>query len=338
MRSTPNSISLRPGTLADLPAVVGLANACSRETGDGDMLTVEAYAEEWNDPSINLDTNTRLAVLPNGTVAGCVEVWSSAPYINHWVWGRVHPELRDQGAGSALMAWAEDRARETLALAPAGARVVLDTASPSGHQPTIALMLDRGFTQVRGSLRMARPLEGALPAPRWPAGIELRPMRDEHHRALYLAIDEAWRDHWGYVATPEEEGFATWMYRLTQRAEYDPALWMVAWDGDQIAGAALCYPSYSSDPTHGWVSRLAVRRAWRRRGLAEALLYASFSALQSRGCTQVGLGVDAQSLTGATRLYEKVGLRTVHSTVAFEKEIRAGRDLSTQELTESSES
>ena len=337
MHSSPNSITLRPGTLDDLPAVVEISNACSRETGDGETLTVEAYAEEWNDPSINLNTNTRVAVLADGTVVGCAEVWSGSPYVNHWVWGRVHPKLRGQGIGSALMAWAEARTRETIAQAPEGARVVIDTASANGHQPTIDLMLDRSFTQVRSSLRMARPLDGALPAPIWPAGIELRPLRDEHHRTLYHAIDEAWRDHWGYVAQPEEEGFSTWMYRQTQRADYDPTLWMVAWEGDQIAGASLCYPSYSSDPTYGWVSRLAVRRTWRKRGLGEALLYASFAALQSHGCTQVGLGVDAQSLTGATRLYEKVGLRTVHSMIAFEKEIRPGRDLSTQDLAASNE-
>ena len=80
----------------------------------------------------------------------------------------------------------------------------------------------------------------------------------------------------------------------------------------------------------GWIDTLGVRRPWRRQGLAEALLYHSFAELRRRGRTRVELGVDASSLTGATRLYEKAGMRAIREFTSFEKELRAGVNLATQ--------
>lgn len=325
---------LRPACMADLPAVVDIANACARETDGRDELTLERYTEEWRDPALNLDTNTRVAVLPDGTIAGCVEVWSSAPYVDHWLWGRVHPSLRGQGIGTALMDWAEARVAEYVEQAPPEAQVTLTTASASGHQPTIDLMIDRGFVAIRHSLQMERSLAGELPTPAWPAGVALRPFTSEQHLALYRAIDEIWHDHWGYVETPEDEGYALWLHRMTQAQDYDPSLWFVAYAGGEIAGAVLCYPAHSGDTSLGWVSRLGVRRPWRKQRLAQALLYHAFGELQRRGCTRVGLGVDAESLTGATRLYKKVGLQPVQSSVTFSKIVRSGAALTTEALSD----
>ncbi|MGH2515177.1 MAG: GNAT family N-acetyltransferase, partial [Ktedonobacterales bacterium] len=101
-----------------------------------------------------------------------------------------------------------------------------------------------------------------------------------------------------------------------------------AMDGDQIAGFSLCRPEEGM----GWVDDLGIRRPWRRRGLALALLLASFGEFYRRGERVVGLSVDAQSLTGATRLYEKAGMRPSREWKVFEKELRPGIELSTQSL------
>ncbi len=103
-------------------------------------------------------------------------------------------------------------------------------------------------------------------------------------------------------------------------------------DGDKIAGVALCDSFQIGDPDMGWINTLGVRRPWRRQGLAEALLYHSFGELRQRGRTSVGLGVDAGSLTGATRLYEKARMRPIRDFIQFEKELRAGMDLATQTI------
>lgn len=102
-------------------------------------------------------------------------------------------------------------------------------------------------------------------------------------------------------------------------------------DGDEIAGVALCADEKESG---GWVHSLGIRRAWRRRGLALTLLQHAFADFVNRGIYKVFLGVDAQSLTGATRLYERAGMRVMLRSIHYEKELRGGRELSVEVFTE----
>jgi mycothiol synthase len=323
---------LRPGTLDDLPKAVAMFNACSRETRGRDEFELEDYRNEWSDPSIDLAADTRIAETPDGRLVGCIEVWNTSPYTLCWIWARVHPEFRGQGIGTALMDWAEERARVALDRAPADTRVVLEVGTTSGDMPTTELFGERGFEAVRHSLTMARDLGDQLPKPVWPAGIVVRTMQPGEDLAVYRAENEAFRDHWGHVEAPEEEGYPIWRHRTLEDPAHDPSLWFLALDGDEIAGVALCDAFQIGDPDMGWVDTLAVRRPWRRKGLAEALLYHSFAELRRRGRTRVGLGVDAGSLTGATRLYERVGMRAIRDFIKFEKQLRAGVELSTQTI------
>lgn len=325
---------LRPATLDDVPQALDLTNRCAQETLGQNEITLDEFYSEWRDPEMDLQSNTRVAVLPSGAVAACAEVWGSPPYVSHWIWARVDPAQREQGIGTALMEWAEARAREMIAQAPEGARVVATAASISTHQPSIDLLRARGFEQVRHMLTMERPLEGDLPAAAWPKGMEIYAMRPGQEQAVYRASHEAFKDHWGYISVPEEQDFPIWLHRMTQRPEFDPSLWFLAVEGDEIAGIALCFPSRGGDTSLGWVSTLGVRRPWRKRGVGLALLYHAFGELQRRGRTRVGLGVDAQSLTGATRLYEKAGMQAVRRIISFEKQLRPGADLSTQAISE----
>jgi mycothiol synthase len=323
---------LRPATLDDLPAAVAMFNACSRESTGTEEFDLEDYRNEWRDPSIDLAADTRVAQTPDGTIVGCIEVWNTAPYTLCWIWGRVHPEFRGQGIGTALMDWAEQRALVAFERAPAGTRIILEAGTISSHQPTVELLGERGFAAVRHNLTMARDLDERLPTPVWPAGITVRTMQPGDELAVYRADNEAFRDHWGHVEAPEEVAYPIWRHRTIEDPAHDPSLWFLAMDGDEIAGLALCESFRIGEPDMGWVDTLGVRRPWRRQGLAEALLYHSFAELRQRGRTRVGLGVDASSLTGATRLYEKVGMHAIRDFTRFEKELRAGVDLATQAI------
>ncbi len=326
--------TLRLTTLDDMAGALALASTCSRETLGRDEFDIEDYRNSWSDPAHDLAADTRIAQTADGMIVGCVELWNTAPYVGCWIWACVHPAFRGQGIGTALMDWAEQRARVARDRAPAGTRIVLEATTSSGHQPSIELLSERGFGEVRRRVSMVRDLAGDLPAPVWPAGITAGTMQPGQELALYRAKNQTFRDHWGHVEVPEQDGFARWQHRRLNDSNYDPALWFLALDGDEIAGFALCQLRTSEDPAMGWVNSLGVRRPWRRRGVAKALLYHSFGALRRRGQTSIGLDVDAGSLTGATRLYEQAGMRAIRQTIFFEKELRAGINLATQAITD----
>lgn len=333
MTHTQTSFTLRPARFEDLPELVDLFNRASRAAGTEADFTIEGYDIEWRLEGFSLEDDTRVAVMPGGKFAGVIEYWNFAPHVTNWLWARVEPELRGHGIGSALMDWAEERARSSLSLAPDNTLVKIELGCQNSDEASKALFLERGFSAARLSLTMERSLADAIPVPVLPPGIVIRPMRPGEERAIYAADQEAFRDHRGFIETPFEEGFARSQTYNQNNPHYDPTLWFLAMDGDEIAGMSLCAP-HTEDFPDGWVDTLAVRRPWRKQGLGLALLHHSFRELRERGLPRVGLSVDAHSLTGATRLYERAGMHATRQFVLFEKVLRDGVDLSTQTIQE----
>lgn len=102
-----------------------------------------------------------------------------------------------------------------------------------------------------------------------------------------------------------------------ERDGYAPELWPVVRDGDEIVAATVCLAERLGA---GWVARVFTRRPWRGRGIGEALVRQAFSDFWARGRPIVGLGVAAQSTTGANRLYERRGMHVHWGAVVFEKQ------------------
>ena len=150
-----------------------------------------------------------------------------------------------------------------------------------------------------------------------PDGLQLRTYADADAEPLRAAINEAFRDDPFHVeVTP-----GSFREFFLRSRGFDPALWLLAWDGGDLAGFSLAYPEHGSDASLGWVGTLGIREPWRRRGLGEALLRRSFAELYGRGLRRVGLGVDAQNVTGALRLYERAGMRQVHRSDNWQKAV-----------------
>jgi mycothiol synthase len=330
----PEGFTARPASMGDLEAAVALFNACSRELIGKEQYEVDETRVEWSTPKFNLKTDTQVVLTPDGEIVGWVEVWDIAePHVRISIWGRVHPNYRGQGIGTYLIRWAEDRASQAIPKAPPGSRVVVDHGVL--HQDKLAqeLLEKEGFKVVRHFWRMLIEMDKPPPAPKWPEGITVRtfvPQRDD--RAVVAAVREAFKDHWGYIESPFEEQLQRWRHWINNSEDFDPSLWFLAMDGDEIAGVSLCWPKIPEDPNMGEVSTLGVRRPWRRRGLALALLHHSFGEFYRRGKTKVCLGVDSKSLTGATRLYQKAGMHVDRQHHIYEKELRSGKDLSTQSI------
>jgi ribosomal protein S18 acetylase RimI-like enzyme len=152
---------------------------------------------------------------------------------------------------------------------------------------------------------------------------------------IYKVDEEVFQDHFGHLPEPEDEGFKRFVHHMTGSDAYDPDLWFLAVDGDQIVGICICRKYGDEGKDTGHVSVLGVRRPWRRKGIALALLQHSFGEFYRRGKRKVDLGVDAESLTGAVDLYQKAGMYVRRQFDLYEKELRPGREISVTSLQES---
>jgi mycothiol synthase len=219
------------------------------------------------------------------------------------VGGAVRPDSHGLGLGGSLVELSERRSREL------GARRIFSHLY-AGDTAGSALLEKHGYRDARHFFEMVADLENAPPEPAWPDGIRPEPFRREDARAFHAALGQAFEDEWGFIAMP----FDTWLERRVERA--DTSLYFVARDGDQLAGVVRNEPDWRG---MGWVGALGVLPAWRRRGLGRALLLHSFRAFYDRGIRRVGLGVDTENPSGATRLYESVGMRVTAEDVVYEK-------------------
>jgi len=329
----PARYALRPATLDDAAAVTALLNDCALAYSGEPAATVDEVRGAWQRPGLCLETDVAVVVAPDGRIVAQCTLFDEAPHVRLMAVADVHPEHMGRGLGTALCRWADARGRDAVNQAPPDARVVLAQNRLSTEEAAAALLLAQGYAPVRYSFEMTIEFDGPPPEPVVPAGLAIRPfVRNREERAMVAALHDAFRDHWGNVERPLEDEHAELLHML-DNPMWDPALLFVAVDGDEIAGTAFAQPVTAADPEMGWVAGLGVRRPWRRRGLAHALLQRCFADLYRHGKRKVGLGVDAQSLTGATRLYENAGMHVRRQRCVYQKELRPGRELSTQSLT-----
>lgn len=320
------SFTVRPATLDDAPDVLNLLNTCAVERTGRPGTSAGAVRGMMTMPGLDLDTDTLLALGPEGQLAGLALVQENRPNPLIFALTEVHPRYWRTGIGVMLCRWIEERARRSIPELEDGARVALLQQRLSTDAAGRELLLGAGYCVVRHNFRMVVELGDPPPQPILPDGIAIRPfVRDREGRALIRALREAFRDNWGYVDRGLEVEYERWMHILDRDPDCDPApFWFVAMDGEEIAGFALCHPEMSEDPEMAWIYVVGVRPLWRRRGIALALLQHSFGQLCQAGKRKVALEVDADNRTGATRLYEKAGMHVERRQETFEKELRPG--------------
>jgi mycothiol synthase len=321
------SLKLRPAQWLDRNPVAQLI--LDVLTADGDptfAMPPEELEREWKTPGFELEKDTRVVETAEGRIVGYEVFLEQHAHASLMGDGYVHPEYRGRGIGTTLLRTLEARAREEMKLAEPDLRVFLRNIMSMRDTRARELHENEGYKVIRFSWHMAIELEQTPREPIWPAGVELRPfMKERHDRAVFEADEDAFRDHFNH--TPGT--FEDWQHHVSGRDGFDPSLWFIAWDAPsgQIAGYSLCRYRMGA----GWVDSLGVRRAWRKRGLGEALLLHSFAEFHKRGMNTIGLVVDAQNASGATRLYQKAGMSIAAEFVYYEKELRPGREPVEQE-------
>jgi mycothiol synthase len=333
MKTLPDGYRARPMRREDAEKAVDMFNAYTQRLWGVSMESVEEDLAMWSQPKFNMETDTLLVLSPEGEVAGYAELWDIVePHVRPFGWARTHPDHFGRGIGTHIEAWAVQRAQQVIERAPDGARVCLLQSVPSVDQVGRAFLGEKGYTETRHFYHMRVEFNEPPQPPVLPEGVTIRSMAEGEERAFLHTSWEAFKDHWGVVPSPFESYFESWMERIKNDPDFDRSLWFGAWDGEQVAGMCFNKGHTTEDPEMAWVNTLGVRREWRHKGLGLALLLHSFGEFHRRGKRKAGLGVDSSSLTGATRLYEKAGMRVFREFVQFEKELRPGQELSTQSI------
>lgn len=232
--------------------------------------------------------------------------------------GFLLPEWRHKGIGTAMLNWTENRLHQVAAelghYGPRFFQAELDHTQKSAN----ALFTKAGYQPARYEFMMKRSVNDPLPDAPMPQGLEVRPFKEEQLHAIWAAMVEAFKDHWGSVPESEER-FLSWK----DEASYHPELWKVAWEGDQVAGMVLNFYNQAENEEYkrlrGYTEGISVRRPWRKKGLARSLIVQSIRMFKEMGMTETCLGVDSQNLSGALRLYESVGYRQFRQLIIYRK-------------------
>jgi mycothiol synthase len=326
----PAGVRARPLDLAsDAPALAAFMGSVNLADGHDSVLTPEEVVIDWRQ-SPGFDPRRDAVILEDdgGFVAHVnVDAQVRAGKVVHWIEGSVRQDRRREGIGRALLAWAE---RHSASLVARGATLGLELPHVLGFgalesiPAAVAFAASTDYSPIRYGFQMRRPLDVPIPDAELPAGIELRAVREEDHRPIWDADVEAFLDHWEPRERDDGDFEATFAY-----PDLDTSLWRVAWDGDEVAGSVM-NAIFTEENAKigiklGWLEHVSVRKPWRGRGIAKALIVSSLHALGERGMAVAVLGVDAENPTGALALYEGLGFRRHETWVAYRKPLEARR-------------
>ena len=308
---------------SDIPALVELMAAAEIADETFEIMTAGTVANIFaNRNDFDPAQHLLLAELDGSLVASSEQVRSIRDGERMYdTFGWVHPDQRRRGLGRAMLRYGEARVRERAAAEEASGETrpaQLGSWSHVTSAGNIALLEGTGYVPVRWFFEMVRPDLEDIAEHALPDGLVLRPVPGDRARDVLLADWEAFKDHWGAVEHTEAD-----IRRSLGDPDTDVSLWQVAWSGDEIAGSVqpAIYPTDNAAQgiQRGWLDRVSVRRPWRRRGVARALMTAAMMELRRRGMESVALGVDSENPTGALGLYEDHGFRLHKRAAAYRK-------------------
>ncbi|MFW5696510.1 MAG: GNAT family N-acetyltransferase [Phototrophicaceae bacterium] len=327
-----STLTMRAPTLDDAAAQLELVRQADIELHGASFVTLEEIISDWTQPGYDMANSTRAVFNEQGEIVGYVEIWDvhSVP-VRPYMWAYTIPDYRGRGIGTALFRWGEQRARQAIERVPEDAQVTLITDINRKLLPARELVEANGMTTERSSWSMGITMTEAPPSPQWPEGITVTTQAELNDlKAVYQALRDSFQDHRGFVDEPLEAGFKRWSHWIETDTKVKPSNIFLAMDGEQIAGLVICRSEAYDDAESTYINILGVNRAYRQRGLGTALLHHTFEQSWRQGMRKVSLHVDASSLTGATRMYERAGMYVKSVSDAYEKVLRPGRELSRQ--------
>jgi ribosomal protein S18 acetylase RimI-like enzyme len=293
----------------DIPAIAELLSASF--AANGDTLHVDAEdlrVEARHAANVDLAQDMVLGFIGDRLVARSMLTWADAmdgSARHYQSWGDVHPDWRRHGIGRAMWERNIERLRAIAASHDVERKRVLSVPWLRGGDIGGAVLAGQlGYERVRIYHHMTRPNLDDILLPPMPTGLEVRPVTSADLRPIWDAMAEAFRDHFG-AEDWSEASYRGW----TELPQTDPSLFVIAFDGTEIAGGVHgeIHPqeNEANGYLRGWTEPVYVRRPWRRRGLASALLGRALVRLRERGMTSAQLDVDTENENQALTLYER---------------------------------
>ena len=331
-----STLTMRPTTRDDLPALLALVNAWGHHFYRRNIETMENLQHQFHLPDWDHTKSSHIVLNPDGEAIAYAEVWDTVEIpVRPHIWFCIHPELDNyQEVGSLLMDWGKKRAMEAIERVPEDARFVIQTGTDSIDRKQIEVITNAGMEPTGNTFTlMVRPFteDEIIAEPEWSDGITVRTAEGiDDLRPIHRALHQAFDDHRGSVAEDIDVAFERWSNRMETNPLLDKSLWFLAMDGDEIIGGSICEVPSTDYPDQGYIDILGVIAPYRRRGIARALLRHSFQEFQRRGLKGANLRVDAKSLTGANFLYTSEGMERESGYDTYIVEVRPGRELTKQ--------
>lgn len=296
------TFTIRPAKLDDLAGVTELFDEHSRRlhgVADG---TAEEILQYWESPDVDFEKEVIVAEGSDGSIVGYGDVGEAADSIwldvraldaerQHALLETLEPIADEKKPGARLLGFVEEK--------DAGLRSIYE---------------ERGYQVIRHSYRMEVELGDLSADASPPQGVVIRTVREGEEESVYEVHEQSFEDAWMH----EREPFEQWQHWFVKDPSFDRSLWFGAEAEGEIVGVAICN-TRGNEPGLGWVRVLGVVRSHRRRGIGEALLRHAFAEFKRRGFERVGLGVDAESPTGAVALYERAGMHVARTSLQLEK-------------------
>jgi ribosomal protein S18 acetylase RimI-like enzyme len=330
MENIQTTWKLQPYSAENLAEVVEVVNSVNISLFGVPETDAEEFAADLSLPGFDPSKDAICVFDPAGQMLGFAGMWNlNKPGVRrslHW-W--IRPEADEPALNDTLLEWLAERASQNLEEVDAELRVMMNGFPFIKQHLKINCLERHGFTHVRSTYSMLRIFDQAPEKPEIPEGITIRPLDGSEADWLLAAQAdfEAFKDHYGKIPEPFEHFYTRMKHRIDTTPGIVPQACFLAFEGDQVAGLAINNVKQVEFPQRGWVDNLGVCKPYRKRGVGLALLLTSFNEFHQRGLTEAGLGVDAGSLTGALRLYQRAGMEIETEWLNYEKEIRPGKDI-----------
>ena len=312
MSQLSKEFSVRRARVEDAPAIAALMAAVDEGEGLEPWVTQTDVREDLEDPDLDLDTDTWV-IEDAGRLVGYGELWNAreegAEALQAQGW--TAPSHLGRGIGTFLL----DQTEETAVKAAVQLKrrpLLLRNFIWSTARPARLMLEARGFKCVRHYFHMARSLDEVGQPPDVPEGFTLRTFEPQQDAAaVHELIVDAFSEHWNWTPL----SFESFRKRVQGSGDFDPHFTPLLFERDRLIGVSLNGKKVGM----GWIDDLAVRKDRRGRGIGELLLRDSFARFKAKGWDKVGLGVDSSNVTGAVRLYERVGMHVTRQFDAYEK-------------------